>query len=160
MGIDVDGDTADDCSTKAGGNSKCSLAQGSTFTLRAYLNSLGPATGYEGFQVVLHYSGVASKDNASTDAWPDCVFDVSYFETGLVAAGCTVGINAPPSTFTGLVATNDFTCAANGNITMIHGPLDTLIVESEGTWHLDPDVTETLTINCSAASGRAHRARR
>lgn len=159
MGIDVDGDTTDDCSTKAGANSKCSLAHGGTFTLRAYLNSLGPATSYQGYQVVLEYAGPEWKGEESTDTdpWPDCAIRLAGGGSGLVGFGCLIDLEAPRSTYTGLLATTDFNCTGSGSIIMVHGLRDTALWHSSKAQYVEGEgETETLTINCSATAALAH----
>jgi hypothetical protein len=150
--VDIDGDTVDDCSTAAGEPATCSLAGGATFTLEVSLNSLPAGVpNYEGFDILLEYGGVSSKDNASAAAWPDCAFPASFFEPGLVALSCAAF--TAPSTYTGLIGTNEFNCTESGSITMAgsqegetglssFAPVNR--VYQEGT-------DETLTINCVEA---------
>jgi hypothetical protein len=150
----VDGDTIDDCSTKDGAvASKCSMpaGNGSTFTLSVYLNAFD-VPGYVGFDVTVHYSGVASKDNATAEPWTDCAFEATHYGSGLVAVGCTATIGLPPSTYTGVIVTNDFNCAADGSITLAHGDGVTSLRHPEVNPHVDHDTDETLTINCMAAT--------
>lgn len=150
LGIDSDGDTVDDCSSKDGASIKCTLDQQSTFQLKFYLNSLPSGVpDYEGFDMSLEYAGVDSKDNATADPWPDCAFPAAFYDDGVVAMGCAVFGEA--STYTGLMATNDFNCTESGTITMVHGPNNTDLVENAGRSHYEGQgTTESLTVNCAS----------
>ena len=65
--------------------------------------------------------------------------------------GCTIGVPpATASTYTGLIATNDFTCAQSGNVSLPHGEGISDLVEIVGTTHSEAGVAETLTITCGA----------
>jgi len=89
--------------------------------------------------------------------WPDCGFPATYFEPGQVAMGCAVGVPpAGPSTYTGVIGTNDFNCTeseSSGNtIVLVHGIANTAFTETVGAVHAEGDgTTETLTINCGEA---------
>jgi hypothetical protein len=150
LGIDVDGDTADDCGTDAGAGTKCSVPVDSSFDLKVYLNSLPvDVTGYRGFDIRLDYAGVTSNDDASPGPWPDCGTPASFFGPDYLAFGCGVGPGAPPSTYAGLIGIASFTCAKPGTITMVHGWPNTVLYEDAGTRHDEGDgATETLSLNC------------
>lgn len=151
IGVDADGDTSDDCDT-IGGPAKCAVGADETFRIKAYLNGVPIGVyDYEGINLSLIYEGVRSKDNASNDPWPDCVYAASYYEPGIVQWGCVIGVAAPASTHVGLVGTTDFNCEASGTITMVHGIQsgDTELLEEMGSEHAEGEgTTEALTINC------------
>lgn len=150
IGVDVNGDTVDDCDT-SGGPTKCTVPTDSTFALTAYLNGLPDGvSSYGGFDLRVDYEGVSSKDNADTDPWPDCGFAASYYEPGVVIWGCAIGVEEPPSAYGGPIGSNDFNCEADGMITMVHGTgAGTHLVEDIGSVHLEGEgATESLTINC------------
>lgn len=145
LSIEVAGTT---CSTN-GGDAKCSLGLGDTFTLNVHLNSLpSMASEYEGLDVILEYAGVRSKDDADmAEYWPECVFEASFYEPGLAAFGCVAFQEW--STYTGPVAAINFNCDASGSITLVGtGVGDSGLVRGAETYH--EGANETLTINCVA----------
>ena len=79
--------------------------------------------------------------------WPDCAFTGDDAYTGSVHLACAVGIGAAPSTYTGRMATVEFTCAADGSITLVHGEPDTYVADDNATYYAEAS-DETLTINC------------
>jgi len=103
-------------------------------------------------QVVLQYSGVTFTGSYNPRnpevLWPDCVLEGSGSNSGFVFPGCAIGIGQAPSTFTGKVAKATFTCAADGEVTMIHGPADTLLIDHDGATRFESGPNETLTIDC------------
>jgi uncharacterized repeat protein (TIGR01451 family) len=156
------------CNT-SGGNPNCSFALNQTFQVRVFLNSLPTGvTGYEGFDVQLNYSGVNFVTNTtSPDAgspptvggnWPNCVFEAAGIGTGVVLVGCSIGISAPVSSYTGRIATFDFQCPGVngfGSITMIHDTNGaTSLLENPSTKHSEgtspgtPGAPESLSITC------------
>lgn len=140
----------EDCDTSAG-DTVCYIDPGTTFTLNVTLDSLPDGVSqYEAFDVTVEYTGLTSADNASTASWPDCGFPAQFFEEGLVAMSCAIGIPpAEPSTYTGLLGTNDFTCDESGAITLRHGEGNTNLVEAISLIHGEGAGTaETLSITC------------
>jgi hypothetical protein len=138
--------------TTAQGNAPCFMQPGTAFTVNVTLGAL-PADilSYEGFDILLSYAGVTSADNASTASWPDCAFPAIAYDTGLVNVACTIGVPpAGPSTYAGLVATDDFTCAQSGTISLAQGVGSTDLIEAAGTVHAELDGHDTLTISCGA----------
>jgi len=159
IGVDTNGDTADDCGTKVGQAAKCSVPTGGTFRLNVYLNSLGGIPSYQGFDIYVGYSGVSSNNNPDASSWPDCVLQGNYTsEPGVVVWGCAIDVPpAPDSTYTGRIGTTDFNCTANGSVTLVHGfyvaqgnSVGTSLAENvhlDGQ-HAEGELTEALTINC------------
>jgi hypothetical protein len=140
----------------------CNIAFPSTFTVNAYIDSIGAAS-YQAIAVTLTYAGAVTAKpvsnvsplNPDVASWPDCVFAARTSGPGSINAGCVIGVPpAPNSTYVGEVfsATFDCTQAGTGTITMKHGsPNDTLIAIDPIVVHTDkgPDV---LNINCSSAT--------
>jgi hypothetical protein len=121
LGIDTNGDSADDCGTRPSQSTSCHLPPGATFRLNTYLDGFPLVLpGYVGFDLVVDYAGITSHDNADADVWPDCGFEAFFFSSAQTAWGCAVGIGTPLSTFTGVVGTLDFTCTANGSVELDH----------------------------------------
>jgi hypothetical protein len=159
VGIDIDGDTTDDCTTTGDAKGACALTGGTTFTVSGYVDSFGPPlTGYDGITITLSYTGVASKDNPEIDAfWPDCVFPASAGAGSgtFIASTCAIGLppGATSSTYTGKFFETDFNCDGDGAITVTHGKADTSLTDSSLQAHTEegsgPDV---LNITCAAAT--------
>jgi hypothetical protein len=152
IAVDVNGDSTNDCST-SGGPTTCSVAPSATFQLKLYLNAL-PAgvTSYEAYDAYVTYAGVSSQNNPSAAPWPACEFQGQFSQPGLVAWGCAIDVDAPTSTYLGLVGTLSFTCTptpSTGNtVALVHGLDRTQLVEG-AAMHAEGDSTsEALTINC------------
>jgi hypothetical protein len=147
--IAVDG--VPNCDTKSG-DATCTLAPGSTFVIDAYLEPLpSDIPSYDGFDIYLGYTGVTAQQDASTDAWPDCAIPAHLYDTGEVFFACIIGVPpAGPSTYTGLIGTNSFTCTQSGSIALVHGEGSTDLVEDLGKTHIESNPQEKLTINCVA----------
>lgn len=131
------------------GPTTCNIAQGQMFTLSLYLDSLGDMGPYEGNRMVIGYSGIVTKGQPDI-IWPGCVFEGDDPPLpGFVGSGCGVGIPPAPQSisYTGKIAVANFTCAASGSATLVHGGGNTYITEAGGpNWvEAGPDV---LTINC------------
>jgi hypothetical protein len=153
IGIDTNGDSADDCSTVGDSADFCSMPTGTMFVVSAYLDSLGDIPGYDGVTVWEDFAGVTAKGtmDSDTDPWPDCVLNGHFTGAGYTVVGCAIGIGAPSSTYTGKVTTATYTCTDDGTITMNHSVFTTSIVDSGFNAHAEagPDV---LTIICQAPS--------
>ncbi len=136
------------CDT-TGGDTKCYIEPGSTFTLEVSLDSMPEAAdSYEGFDIVLNYAGLTVvEDSADPEAWPDCGFPATFYDAGLVAMSCAIGIESGPSTHLGVIGTAEFTCSASGSITMPFGVGNTILQVDVAT-PVTEDAPETLTINC------------
>ena len=134
------------CNTN-GGDTKCDLELGRPFTLNVYLNSLPSLVShYDGFDVLLGYAGISSKNNADISShWADCAFEVSHYKPGRAAFGCSNLLGN--STYTGLVATMDYICDARGSITMLASRMGDTTLYAWPYGYLD-GIDETLTINC------------
>jgi hypothetical protein len=147
--MEVEGE--DGCDTTSG-DTTCYIEPGSTFTVAVVLDSLPDGVkNYEAFEVILEYTGLTSEDTATGDAfWPECGFPAQFYREGLVAAACSIGIPpAGPSTYTGVMVTNDFTCSDSGTITLRHGEGNTILLQTVGFIHAEGAGTgETLNIVC------------
>jgi hypothetical protein len=139
-----------DCDT-TGGDTECILEPGQTFTIEVSLDEI-PADEpeYGGFDIIINYTGVTSMDNASTDSWPDCEFAATHYEPGVVAMACAIGVPpAEPSTYTGVIGTNDFECTDHGSVALVAGTGNTDYVSPDLAIHAEGAGTaETLTIFC------------
>jgi sugar lactone lactonase YvrE len=159
IGIDVNGDSTDDCNT-TNGPAACTVPTNVSFTVKFYLYSLpSGVSAYVGYQARLTYgASLISLNNASLSSWPSCVLPVTSYPAGEVVFACVSGVIPPfpTSTYTGVLATTGFSCPASpssGSIDVVHGITnsfdtqiyegDTPIIHAEG----DP-VSETLTIDC------------
>ena len=133
------------------GNAECFLDPGSTFTVEFYLNSLPEGvSGYSGFDMYVTYTGVVSQDNPTTDEWPDCGFPAQFATPGQsIRWGCAIGVDAPASTYTGLISTLGFDCtdeeSFDNKINLVHGLSDTAV---DGLYAEGAGTVETLTIGC------------
>ncbi|MGH7484152.1 MAG: hypothetical protein ACREMY_00935, partial [bacterium] len=139
--------------------STCHVGASVNFTVSAYLNSLGGIANYQGFDILLNYTGVTlvSVDKTTGSNWSSCGIPVtSTPAASSILEGCVVNAGTPASSYTGRIANMTFNCAANGSITLIHGLGGTDIAqpvtptpanenhgEAEGT-------SESLTIACDA----------
>jgi len=139
------------CNSNADAKGACGVAIGSTFVASVSLDSVAGAgnASYDALAVTVSYTGVSSKDNPSMGPeWPDCAIEATNINPGVsVNAGCSTGIGAPSSTYTGTVFTASFNCTADGTLTIVHSDSETLLIDNKGvTNHEDgPDV---LNIDC------------
>ena len=151
IAVDTNGDTTNDCNT-TGGPTKCTLATSSSpFTLKLYLNNRA-GVAYSGFDAYVTYTGVASKNNATTSGiWPDCAFPAAFYPTGGARWTCVIGVGASPSTHTGQLSSLGFNCATGGGtVTVSHGDTDTNLNDTPANHAEGDGTTEALTINCGA----------
>jgi len=136
------------CDT-SGGSTTCSAPIGSALHASVILTGLGGVVAYDAAAVMLTYTGLGSKDNPNS-VWPGCVLEASSPGAGFVHTGCAIGISQPSVAFVGEMATADFQCAANGNLTLVHGPADTLLIDNIGQTVYESGANETLTIQCAS----------
>lgn len=143
----------DGCDTTEG-DAICYIDPGTEFTLNVTLDALpDDIPSYEGFDVYLQYTGLTSGDDADAQAyWPDCGFPVAHFEAGLVAAGCSIGIEpGTPSVYDGIMLTNSFTCSESGTISLAQGDNKTDLLGTISEHHAESEGTlETLDITCGS----------
>jgi hypothetical protein len=140
----------DNCDTTEG-DAVCYIEPGSDFELTVTLDPLpDDIEGYDGFEIYLSYTGLTSSDDADASAhWPDCGFPATNFDPGLVAAACSVGIDpGTPSTYTGIMLSNTFTCSESGTISLEHGAGKTILLETLEEQHNEGNAMETLNITC------------
>jgi hypothetical protein len=157
--INTDGVGGNDCGTGPAEPTTCVIALGSTFRLKYYLDSLGDLPNYKGFDLLIQYTGIASKGNPNAHDWPECAFPAQDLRSGQIALGCAIGVPpAPPSTYTGQIAHVDFNCTSSGTITMVHGNAKgfTDLVGDPGNVISEGELTtETLNVVCSGATHTA-----
>jgi hypothetical protein len=147
IAIDRNGDGVDDCHTGTGGATTCSIAEGSTFRVKVYLNRLPPGSfsGFLGFDAFLMYESLTFKNAVDSTHWPPCGFPAQVNLGYGVRLGCAADFGESPSMYTGLLSTVPFTCTSDGSITLVHGDTDTTL---DGVYYENPSIVESLTINC------------
>ncbi len=139
------------CDTSAG-TEKCQLDEGEVFPVTVTLDDISGIGGaaYDALAVTIQFSGVTSNmrlDMQPPDNWPGCVFEATAFAPTFENVGCTIGIGAEHSTYTGVIATGEFMCAASGTMSLSHNAADTLVIDANGLTLFEAGQDE-LTINC------------
>jgi len=139
------------CNTSQG-DAQCFMPPGTVFTLSITLEPLpSDIPSYQGFDITLEYTGLTSADNASVESWPDCAYPATGYDPGRVVMGCAIDVEpAPPSTYVGLMGTNDFTCSQSGSITMHRGGGYTDVIQDVAHVYSEPGDAETLNITCGS----------
>lgn len=160
------------CDTDAG-STICNVDVGTTFTVSTYIDSFSlpdndtdTTNGYVSFQVRLNHSGgLTRNERAGTGEldgfWPECAppgVALENADIGTYGGACISGFIPPlaESTFTGKVMEVDYDCTASPSaghtVTMVHeAPGASYIMDdaTPGQAVVDPDGSETLTINCN-----------
>jgi hypothetical protein len=140
------------CDTRDG-DVECVLLPGSTYTMRVFLDGLPKDIAeYGGFDIVLEYEGVTAVGDPGPYEWPDCEFAAipEQQPTGMVAFGCAMGFDpAPPSSYTGLVGTQRFSCGESGRVALSHGKKSTALVLEDLSSHSEAEVSETISVVCT-----------
>jgi len=140
------------------GDATCSIRSGSAFPLYISIDSLpADAPQYEGFDLVVKYTGLTAQEDADAEVWPDCAFPAQFYDEGFIGIGCVIGVEpAGPSRYTGVIATSSFTCSQSGTISLVHSSKDTDVVETLGAIHGEGENTsEKLTISCDRGGAEA-----
>ncbi len=122
LGIDVDGDDIDDCTTRPAEPTSCVAAPDQLFHLGVYLDAL-PSNyfDYSTFSATVRSTNLASKHNVDAEPWPDCNFGPFFaFEPGLDNVACA-NPAMQASSYIGLMATIDYTCTEDGVLKLLHG---------------------------------------
>jgi hypothetical protein len=143
-------EAAGPCTTAGDAKGTCELALGAAFTLEVYLDDIS------GIGNASYDSGVTSAGHSDPGPDTKIIFDIIWPDCGLVVPfvppeknyGCSIGLPpATSSTYTGLFMTWDFNCDESGAVYLIHGPADTLVIDSKGSTHFEagPDV---LNVEC------------
>jgi hypothetical protein len=148
LGIDIDGDTQDDCETAGGGPTACSIPMGSQFALKAYLNHLG-GYAYNAFNEFVAYTGVVSL-NDPLSFWPNCVYETSNKPApGEFLFSCHSGSAYAEFNYTGLMSTITFVCSGDGSVGLLHGNGKTSVEAPNQVFESGPD---SLSIDCKPVS--------
>jgi hypothetical protein len=147
----------DNCDTRAGDNISCSVS--GTFVVQVSLNALpGDIPDYQGFDIVLSYTGVNPLEDADAEVWPDCAFPAQFYDRdgSRVAMACAYGVSpAVPSTYTGPIATNSFECSSAGSVSLTHGLANTDLAQTVADIHAERgEGQETINVNCSGPTPR------
>ncbi len=153
IGTDLLSGAGGACSSSGTPTNVCNVPLGAKFNVNVYLNSLPPALvdGYAGYQATLDYTGLTATETQQSmhlNYWPDCGVAYAFFYPGEVVALCVHGVNDPSSTYTGRMAAPEFTCTADGAITLVHGQPTEIITDAFDEFWEDSD--ESLTIHCVA----------
>lgn len=154
------------CNTDAG-PATCNVPVGSRFTVGMHLKSFSglpdtdadTTSGYVGFRGGLDNSAGLTRIDTPGLAeivWPDCPpGDTLEFYAVDFGVGCQTGglfQDPPESTFTGLMMNVVYECGLGPSVeavTMVHAePYGTSILDGGGSYVVDTDPNETLTINC------------
>ncbi len=155
IGTDLLSGAGGACDSSGAPTNVCNVPAGAKFNLSVLLNSLPPAIGgggYQGFQFYLSYTNLTAtetKQGVHPFDWPDCVLVGLNFQPGVEQVGCAIGLGALPSTFTGRMAAPEFTCTADGVITLVHGAGSTSIVDNS-LFEFSEANDESLTVHCVA----------
>jgi hypothetical protein len=156
IGTDLLGGAGGACNSSGTPTNVCNVALGATFNVNFYLNSLPTAfvDSYAGYDVLLQYTGLTAtgtQQSLHLDYWPECAFPASNFSSpGQIFAGCSIGVSQSDSTYTGRIAAPEFTCTADGAITLVHGEGHTDIVNYPPPIAFSEGSDESLTIHCVA----------
>jgi hypothetical protein len=145
-------DGANLCNT-TGGPMTCTVPSGASFFLKLYLNDRGGVE-YSGYDAIFNYGSLVRKAPAALTGaglWTDCAFPAQFETPGSTLIGCSIGIGASPSSYTGLMSTLELTCgSAEATVSITHGSSDTGLdgehAEGEGTM-------ESLTVTCGGGGG-------
>ncbi len=153
IGTDLAGGAGGSCDSSGTPTGSCNVPLGGKFKVSFYLNSLPPGLaggGYGGYEAKIQYSGVTNSGMAlsvNQTYWPACGLPKYALNPGSIALVCTVGVGAAQSAYTGRMATVEFTCAADGIVTLIHGAGNTSIADNTPTYYAETS-DESLTIHC------------
>src|SRR3989304_2364643 len=95
-------------------------------------------------------SPVRSPNPQTPDIWPQCASPAQFAPPGQsIRWGCAIGVDAPASTYTGLISTLGFDCtdeeSFDNKINLVHGLSDTAV---DGLYAEGAGTVETLTIGC------------
>ena len=126
---------------------------GGKFKVSFYVRSLpaGIFRGADGYEDTLQYTGVTStqtQDTVDQTAWPSCVKKTGgEFSPGQVHAACSLSAGGAPSLYLGKIATFEFTCAADGTVTLRAGNGLTDVLDDAGRFYAE-STDESLTVNC------------
>jgi alpha-tubulin suppressor-like RCC1 family protein len=151
IGTDLLSGAGGTCDSSGTPTNTCNVPLGGTFNVNVYLNSL-PAAGVGGitsYEATLQYTGLTAtetKQSLHPDYWPGCDLPAGNFLPGTVTAICAIGPGQPASLYTGRMAAPEFTCTADGTITLVHGHGNTSMFDRASESYESSD--ELLTIHC------------
>jgi hypothetical protein len=131
-------------------DAKCDVDENSAFDVNVYLDDISglPTGAYDALAATVAYTGVTSNGRLDI-VWPDCAFEANAPGAGFENAGCSIGIGAPSSTFTGLIATGSFQCdvGVSGSVSLTHGAADTLVIGSDSVTYTESG-PDAINVNC------------
>ena len=145
--VDVDGSEL--CSTRPGGQTKCSLPPGAGFHVTVSLDSLpADVPVYAAFDAYVNFAGVTSKNRASI-VWPDCSFPATSYSSNSIAFGCNIFAGLFSTNYTGPLGTVELNCSQAGSANLRQGQGGSDLVTSNLVSHYATGPDE-LIINCDA----------
>jgi hypothetical protein len=142
------------CDSSGSPSATCDVPLGAKFRVSFYVHKLpsGIHNGVSGEDETLQYAGITSselQDGVNQTYWPSCVGPSGgVFSPGQVSIGCSV-LLGPPSTYVGRFSTVEFTCSANGSVTLRGGDGWTEIADDNLSFYSEA-ADESLTIDCVA----------
>jgi hypothetical protein len=162
LGLNVDGDGDNDCGTGVPmsvgngapdpvsvqvSNTTCEVRENGTFRANVYLMNNGGIS-YAGAAQHVLFAGVTSQGTGDA-VWDGCVFEASASGPGFENVGCSTGLPpAGPVQHVGLMATFTLRCAADGSISLGHGPGETELYKNDKEQPHRENGPDMLTINC------------
>ncbi len=127
------------------------------FTISLRLNAIPGGFSYGGYDSEIQFSGVTpvsgSLAQQGAGVWPACYFAASYFAPGQVNASCAVNVQAPPSSYTGVLWRLGLQCdtvPGTVTVTLVNATGHTQLVDGSLTPHSESETSEMLTIQCTA----------
>ena len=144
------------CDSSGTPTATCTVAAGAMFSVAVKLNHLPSNGSFDGYDASVRFSSglmgpaVSGLHRSGAGNWPDCVFPAQNLDTpGLVYIACSIGAGAASSTYTGVLAHLDFTCAGNSTetLTLKHGDGITDALDSALASHSEA-ADKLLTIRC------------
>jgi hypothetical protein len=154
LGIDLDNDGDDECTTQASSIASCSMASGRRVAVSLYLDSTGLA-GYKSYQAAVSYGNGLEAEDEVTQTWPDCgVADGTLDNGATISFGCHTLPWGQSSTHTGRLAVMFFECTdfltppTGDALEIVHGPSTTHLTDAAGAAHAEEAAREGFTIRC------------
>ncbi len=140
------------CDSSGSPTATCDVPLGAKFKVSFYVHSLasGMRSGVSGEDETVQYAGITSsetQDSVNQTYWPSCVGATGgSFSPGQVSMGCSV-LLGPPSTYVGKYSTVEFTCTADGSVTLVGGTGYTDVADDDLIFYSEAS-DESLTIRC------------
>lgn len=145
IGLDVDGDSVDDCNT-SGGPTVCSVESSAAPKLHLYLDNLGDIAAYSGAEFQVAFSGMTWKGTGSTTA-PNC--SGPGLASGNLHWNCLIFFGS--QSYTGLIGTAhmNYDCTGPASADILYGPGETFLVDEFTANHSEAG-PDSLTLTCGS----------